>query len=65
MIIGGGTYAYYQDVSEEKVNTFNANQVTVDLQETTGDEYNIIPGTSQKKDPKVTVNNTVDAYVFV
>ena len=65
MIIGGGTYAYYQDVSEEKVNTFNANQVTVDLQETTGDEYNIIPGTSQEKDPKVTVNATVDAYVFV
>ena len=65
MIIGGGTYAYLQGVSEEKVNTFNANQVTVDLQETTGDEYNIIPGTSQEKDPKVTVNATVDAYVFV
>ena len=65
MIIGGGTYAYLQGVSEEKVNTFNANQVTVELQETTGDEYNIIPGTSQAKDPKVTVNNTVDAYVFV
>ena len=65
MIIGGGTYAYLQGVSDDVVNTFNANQVTVDLQETTGDEYNIIPGTSQEKDPKVTVNATVDAYVFV
>ena len=65
MIIGGGTYAYLQGVSEEKVNTFNANQVTVELEETEGPNYDIIPGTSQEKDPKVTVNATVDAYVFV
>ena len=65
MIIGGGTYAYLQGVSDDVVNIFNANQVTVDLQETTGSEYDIIPGTSQEKDPKVTVTATVDAYVFV
>ena len=65
MIIGGGTYAYLQGVSDDVVNTFNANQVTVELEETKGPNYDIIPGTSQEKDPKVTVNNTVDAYVFV
>lgn len=61
----GGTYAYLQDETDEVVNNFETNQVLVDLKETTGDEYNIIPGTSQEKDPTVTVNNTVDSYVYV
>lgn len=65
LLIGGGTFAYLQDETEETVNNFKTNQVTVDLDESTGNEYNIIPGTSQEKDPKVTVNNTVDAYVYV
>ena len=65
MLIGGGTYAYLQGETDDVVNSFNTNEVTVDLTETTGNDYNIIPGTSEEKDPKVTVNNTVDAYVFV
>lgn len=65
MFIGGGTYAYLQGKTEDTVNNFIANKVTVVLSETTGDSYNIIPGTKQAKDPTVTVDNTVDAYVFV
>jgi predicted ribosomally synthesized peptide with SipW-like signal peptide len=64
-IIGGGTYAYLQDETEDVVNEFDTNEVLVDLTETTGSDYSIIPGTSQAKDPKVTVTNTVDAIVFV
>ena len=65
LLIGGGTFAYLQSTTGDVKNNFNANQVTVSLEETTGNNYNIIPGTEQSKDPKVTVNNTVDAYVYV
>ncbi len=65
LLIGGGTFAYLQDQTDDTVNTFNTNQVIVDLTETGDQQYNIIPGTSEKKDPTVTVNNTVDAYVYV
>lgn len=61
----GGTFGYLQDSTENVTNTFKANQVTVSLKETTGDAYEIIPGTEQEKDPTVTVTNTVDAYVYV
>ena len=57
LLIGGGTFAYLQSTSKDVKNNFSANQVTVNLNETTGSDYNIVPGTSQKKDPKVTVNN--------
>ena len=65
LLIGGGTFAYLQSTTGDVKNNFKTNQVTVDLTESTGSDYNIIPGTEQLKDPKVTVNNTVDAYVFV
>ena len=64
-LIGGGTYAYLKGETDPVVNTFSTNEVQVELNETTGREYNILPGTTQKKDPKVTVTNTVDAYVYV
>lgn len=60
-----GTVAYLQDSSDDVVNTFSTNNVNVKLEETTGDDYNIIPGTSETKDPKVTVDNSVDAYVYI
>lgn len=46
-------------------NTFNTNTIDVDLEETTDPDYEIVPGTSQDKDPTVTVTTSVDAYVFV
>jgi uncharacterized protein YxeA len=64
-IIGGGTYAYLKDDTEEVVNEFKTNKISVELDETTGDKYNIVPGTSQSKDPTVTIDNSVDAYLFV
>lgn len=65
LLIGGGTFAYLQSSTEDKANVFSTNRVTVELSETTGENYDIIPGTSQNKDPKVKVDNTVDAYVYV
>ena len=63
--LGGGTYAYLQGTTKDVVNNFNTNKVLVELNETTGNDYEIIPGTTQSKDPKVTVDNTVDSYVYV
>ncbi|MCD7872682.1 MAG: hypothetical protein LUG21_05190 [Clostridiales bacterium] len=65
MLIGGGTYAYLRGATDDVVNNFKTNQVSVSLDETTGSQYEIIPGTEQNKDPEVTVDNTVDAYVYV
>ena len=64
LLIGGGTLAYLRAESEPVVNDFKANQVDVSLTETDND-YSIIPGTSQDKDPTVHVNTTVPAYVYV
>lgn len=65
LVIGGGTLAYLRSVTDNVTNTFQTNEVQVELKETTGSSYNIIPGTTQKKDPTVTVRNTADAYVYV
>lgn len=65
MIIGSATFAYLQDSTEDVVNNFETNKVTVALTETTGENYDILPGTSQAKDPKVTVTSTIDSYVYV
>lgn len=69
LLIGGGTFAYLQGTSQSVKNTFETNKVDVTLTETEGENlgynYNIIPGTTQPKNPKVIVDNTVDAYVFV
>ena len=65
MVLGGGTYAYLQDSTKDVVNNFHTNKVLVELKETTGNDYEIIPGTTQSKDPTVTVDNTVDSYVYV
>lgn len=64
-VIGGGTFAYLQSKTENVVNDFNTNKVLIEFTETGDRQYNIIPGTAEDKDPKVTVNTTVPAYVFV
>ncbi|MCD8363690.1 MAG: hypothetical protein LUC98_12180, partial [Lachnospiraceae bacterium] len=35
------------------------------LDETTGSDYDIIPGTEQEKDPTITATYTLDSYVYV
>lgn len=64
IIAGVGTFSYLQGTTQEVTNEFNPNEVTIELEETPND-YEIIPGTEQDKDPKVTVHATVDSYVFV
>lgn len=65
VLIGGGTYSYLSQTTNDITNNFNAGIVQVELKETTGQQYNIIPGTTEAKDPKVIVDNTVDCYVYV
>lgn len=65
VLLGGGTYAYLEGQTEDTVINFQPHKVMVELNETTGGSYHIIPGTTQAKDPTVTVDNTVDAYVYV
>ena len=61
----GGTISYLQGSTAAVVNTMSTNKVEVSLSETTGSEYNIVPGTSQSKDPTITVDATVASYVFL
>lgn len=73
ILVGGATFAYLKDTSKEITNTFNANSIAVTLteknsegnEEEAGNSYEIIPGTSDTKDPKVNITNTVKSYVFV
>ena len=63
-VVIGGTFAYLQDSSETVRNEFEKNKVEVDLTEST-DGYDIVPGTSQEKDPTVSGEATLPTYVFV
>lgn len=65
IIFGSSTFAYLQGTTNDVINNFKTNQVMVDLKETTGSDYDIIPGTSQGKDPTVTANTTIPAYVYI
>lgn len=65
LLVGGRTLAYLQSQTEDTVNNFETKKVMVTLSETTGNDYSIIPGKAVPKDPKVTVDNTLDAYVFI
>lgn len=69
----GGTLAWLQDDTETVTNTFNPNNISVDIAEsdTDGDgdtlknAYEIVPGVNITKDPTVTYTSTVDAYIFI
>lgn len=64
-ISAAGTVAYLQSTSEDVVNTFSSNSVQVKLEENSGQEYDIVPGTTDTKDPKVKATVTLPSYVFV
>ena len=59
-----GTVSYLKDVSDAKVNEFDPSKIAVDVEETPN-QYKIIPGTEQTKDPKAVIDNDIDAYLFV
>lgn len=61
----GGTMAYLKASTVTVTNTFTSSKVGVTLTETTGSTYQVIPGVNITKDPKVTVDADVEAYVFV
>lgn len=69
LIVGisvGGTLAWLTDKTDDVVNTFTVGDVDIDLTETTGNTYHIVPGANITKDPTVTVKaNKEPCWVFV
>lgn len=64
--VAGGTVAWLVAKTEPVVNTFTYGNINITLAETTGTSYKIIPGTTIKKDPTVTVKSGSEAcYLFV
>lgn len=62
----GGTLAWLTATSDTVVNTFTVGDIDIDLTETTGSEYKLVPGAKVAKDPKVTVKaGSEKCYVFV
>ena len=62
----GGTLAWLTDNSGPVKNTFTVGNVDIELDETTGEEYKMIPGFTIDKNPKVTVKvDSEKCYVFV
>ena len=66
MLVGVvGVYSYLTDM-ENALNTFTVGDVAIELEETTGETYEMIPGKTLGKDPTVTVKaDSVDCLVFV
>ena len=62
----GGTLAWLVAKTDPVVNTFTYGDINIDLSETTGEKYKMIPGNSIKKDPVVTVKEGSEAcWLFV
>lgn len=62
----GGTIAWLTATSATVENTFTYGDINIKLEETTGNNYKIIPGVNIHKDPKVTVEADSEAcYLFV
>ena len=61
-----GTMAWLKAETDEVVNTFTYGDININLEETTGSSYKIIPGVDIAKDPKVTVEADSEAcWLFV
>lgn len=62
----GGTVAWLTDKTTAVTNTFTYGDINIELTETTGENYKIIPGVDIAKDPKVTVKaNSEACWLFV
>lgn len=62
----GGTVAWLVAKSDPVVNTFTYGDININLEETTGSSYKIIPGVDIAKNPKVTVEADSEAcWLFV
>lgn len=61
-----GTMAYLTDTTEEVTNTFTIGKVDIELEETTGETYEMTPGSELEKDPVATVvAGSEDCWLFV
>ncbi len=69
LVIGctvGGTLAWLTDKTDEVKNTFTTSDVDIELAETTGNSYKMVPGHTIEKDPKVTVKaDSEKCFLFV
>ena len=62
----GTTVAYITSFAGSVRNTFTVGDIELTLGETTGATYQLIPGTSVKKDPRVTVGGgSEDCWLFI
>lgn len=68
LLIGGtigGTLAWLSAQTNEITNTFTVGKITITLAETTGENYKIVPGGTEAKDPKITVEKGSEkCYVY-
>ena len=61
-----GTLAWLTAKSDVVTNTFTTSDIKVELKETTGTEYKMVPGYTITKDPKATVlSGSEECYLFV
>ena len=61
-----GTLAWLTAKSDVVTNTFTTSDIKVELKETTGTEYKMIPGYTISKNPKATVlTGSEECYLFV
>ena len=61
-----GTLAWLTAKSDVVTNTFTTSDIKVELKETTGTEYKMIPGYTISKNPKATVlSGSEECYLFV
>ena len=69
LVIGcavGGTVAWLTAQTDSVVNTFTYGDINIDLKETTGNDYKIIPGVDIEKNPTVIVKaNSEACWLFV
>lgn len=62
----GGTLAWLSAKTNSVKNTFTVGDINIDLTETTGENYKMVPGNMLAKDPKVTVKAGSEAcWLFV
>ena len=62
----GGTLAWLSAKTDSVKNTFTVGDINIDLTETTGGTYKMVPGNTLGKDPKVTVKAGSEAcWLFV
>ncbi len=64
LVLGGASMAWLQDSTKVTTNEFATNSNSVKLNES-NTSFDIVPGTSEVKDPVVSASYTLDSYVYV